>query len=614
MFKKNNKGFTLIELLITIVMLLSLTILVIVSFTKVSDRKKEEGKKITDRQIVNAAEQYFSSEYYWINYLKKQNDAEVYVNVAKLVEEDYLNVISKITTEKKYNRCDIVKVTYENNKIKYEYQESDTSVTDCEPVIKIASDLNIEIRPVSYKKGNKSNGIQWYIKKDILLNIKVSSKVKDETNKIKDVRFIYQGVETSAKLVNNTDYEKIYEFTFNKNNINTLIVNASNSGKVNQAEITLYLDKEIPNNDTKAFSYKNNFDGYKDFSYFNSKDYISSDSWINYNSNKKNIYFNTNLTDNVSGINKEKSSCKLNDKKANFETYGNSKKYSLYNKFTKDGIYEITCNYEDIAGNKNETSYILKKDTIKPTCSLKVTGNVNTVKKDKKGKFVLKNNTFNIITEKKINYNGWYSDNKIIVSFKEKSNDVNSFGLTISSSKIYNSKSSDMHTSETSGTKWYGYIKDSAGNENTCNISLKNDYTAPTVIKTGAGSVKCLKKDSNEYNAFGYSIKFKDNLSGATVRMTEYYSHWSCSEGKFNWATSTLQSSSKGSEEKIYTAFAGCSNNPKPAAKYIIIDEAGNVYNYGKEINLSIKKTNQDETKEECDYTKWFDEYPNRKK
>lgn len=35
----NKKGFTLIELIVTIVLMLSLTILVIVGFTNISDKK-----------------------------------------------------------------------------------------------------------------------------------------------------------------------------------------------------------------------------------------------------------------------------------------------------------------------------------------------------------------------------------------------------------------------------------------------------------------------------------------------------------------------------------------------------------------------------------------------
>ena len=614
--KKNNKGFTLIELLITIIMLLLLTILVVVSFVKISDEKKIEADKITERQIENAAEQFFSSEYYWVNYLKKEPTAEVYVNVAKLVEDDYLNVISKTSTEKKYNSCDIVKLSYVDGKIKYKYEPAKDGVTECNPILKYASDLDIEIIPVNYKKGNSIKGKQWYIEKDILLNIKITSKVKDELNKITEVKFLYQDENTSAKLINDGDYEKIYEFTFKENGLNNLKVFATNAGGVenNQSEISLYLDKEVPTIDSKAYTYKKDFSGFKKFSYFKTEDFMKSNSWVNLNSSKNKIYFSSNASDLISGINTEKASCKLNGKKSSFNTNGNSKEYSLYNKYINDGIYNIDCSFEDIAGNKNTSQYIIKKDTSKPTCSLKVVGNVKVVNKDAKGKFILKDNTFDIKTEKKTNYSGWYSDNKIIVSFKEKKDtmgEISKFGLA--TSKNYNSKSSDIHSYETSNTTWYGYIMDEAGNENTCKISLKNDYTAPTLLKTGAGSVRCLKKDSKQYNAFGYSIKFKDNLSGATVRMTKYYSHWSCDDGKFNWATSTLQASSTGSNERIYTAFAGCSNNPSPAAKYILIDKAGNVYNDGKEINLTIKSTSQKESKKECDESKWYNVHPNVK-
>ena len=89
---KNNKGFTLIELLITIVMMLSLTILVVVGFTKVSDEKKKEADNLTENEILSAAEQYFSSEYYWIEYLKSgkadkddKGNSYIHVNLAKQI-------------------------------------------------------------------------------------------------------------------------------------------------------------------------------------------------------------------------------------------------------------------------------------------------------------------------------------------------------------------------------------------------------------------------------------------------------------------------------------------------------------------------------------------------
>ena len=612
--KRNNKGFTLIELLITIVMLLSLTILVVVSFVKVSDRKKEEAEKITDKQIEKAAEQFFSSEYYWIKYLKDNPSSDVYVNVAKLVEDDYLNVISKTTTEKKYNGCDIVKVTYKDGRINYEYQPAKDDAKDCNPVLKFASGIDIEITPISYKLGNKADGKQWYINQDVVLNIKISAQAKEsDINKIKDVKFLYQNKDATAKLTNKTDYEWKYEFTFDKNNLNYLKVIAYNfdSKNASEKEFSLYLDKEIPSIDSKAYTYEDDLTGYKEFSDFDAKYYLASDSWVNTNSSMKNIYYSANSTDNVSGINTKKSSCTLNDKKASFSKNKVGNTYSLYNNFTKDGVYNINCSFEDLAGNKNTSSYVIKKDTSKPTCSLKIVGDVKTAKK-KDGKYVLKNNTFDIKTEEKTNYTGWYSDDEIVVSFKKKS-DSYKYGLS-TSSKVYNSKSSDIHSEETSKTTWYGYIMDEAGNENKCSRSLKNDYTAPTLVKAEAGSVNCLKKDSkDQYNSFGYSIKFKDNLSGATVRMTKYFSHWSCTDGSFDWASSTLQSSSNGSNEKIYTGFAGCSNNPSPKAKYILIDNAGNVYNKGKEITLTAKKTSPETSGKECASSKWFNENPNIK-
>ena len=69
--KLNKKGFTLIELIIAIVLMLSLTILVVVGFTKISDEKKKEADKLTEKQIETAAEQFFSSNYFYVDYMKE---------------------------------------------------------------------------------------------------------------------------------------------------------------------------------------------------------------------------------------------------------------------------------------------------------------------------------------------------------------------------------------------------------------------------------------------------------------------------------------------------------------------------------------------------------------
>ena len=112
----NKKGFTLIELLIAIVLMLSLTILVVVGFTKISEDKKKEADLLTEKQIVTAAEQYFSSNYFYVEYMKENPGTnKIFINLGQLVSDDYLNVTTKTSTEEKYNSCDIVYATYENS-------------------------------------------------------------------------------------------------------------------------------------------------------------------------------------------------------------------------------------------------------------------------------------------------------------------------------------------------------------------------------------------------------------------------------------------------------------------------------------------------------------------
>ena len=119
--KLNKKGFTLIELIIAIVLMLSLTILVVVGFTKISDEKKKEADKLTEKQIETAAEQFFSSNYFYVNNLKKNKNKAIYVNIGKLVAEDYLNVTTKTSTEEKYDTCDIVLAKYGNSSLELSY-------------------------------------------------------------------------------------------------------------------------------------------------------------------------------------------------------------------------------------------------------------------------------------------------------------------------------------------------------------------------------------------------------------------------------------------------------------------------------------------------------------
>ena len=227
--KLNKKGFTLIELIIAIVLMLSLTILVVVGFTKISDEKKKEADKLTEKQIITAAEQFFSSNYFYVKDMKEVEGTITFINLAKLVQEDYLNVVTKTSTETKYNMCDIVYASYSNEAVSLNYMpfedvfkaenasklgyledsgfsyneylkliglEDNVDKKTCTAEIFTASDIAVDIKiDEEYLKNNKItlnsaevNNINWYDKNIPLLitviNIKGEKNPKNRINSI----------------------------------------------------------------------------------------------------------------------------------------------------------------------------------------------------------------------------------------------------------------------------------------------------------------------------------------------------------------------------------------------------------------------------------------------
>ena len=102
---KNKRGFTLIELLVTIALILSILGIAIVSFIKISDRKKEEAYNLVKEQIITAAEQYFNSNEYLFEGLSDKDNSIGIITVGMLVEEDYLNKVTNPVTGQFINNC-----------------------------------------------------------------------------------------------------------------------------------------------------------------------------------------------------------------------------------------------------------------------------------------------------------------------------------------------------------------------------------------------------------------------------------------------------------------------------------------------------------------------------
>ena len=118
-----------------------------------------------------------------------------------------------------------------------------------------------------------------------------------------------------------------------------------------------------------------------------------------------------------------------------------------------------TYQIKDNAGNKNTCSVWFKKDSTQPQCAVYTTGTNGT--------------------------NGWYkigTVNGAFSSYTDNLSGVRTYGFDSNTGN--HTKST---TTSTAGSTWTGYIKDKAGNTNSCTTSFKFDNIAPT-CSSGGGS------------------------------------------------------------------------------------------------------------------------------
>ena len=130
---KKKNGFTLVELLVVIALMLSILGIAIVSFVNISNKKKEESWKEVVNQIETAAKDYFSSNEYLFEGLPN-NNGTAQISLGKLVNEDYLNVVSDPRSEKRVSKCAIVMVKKNDDKYNVELDENSlvNTETDCD--------------------------------------------------------------------------------------------------------------------------------------------------------------------------------------------------------------------------------------------------------------------------------------------------------------------------------------------------------------------------------------------------------------------------------------------------------------------------------------------------
>ena len=166
-----------------------------------------------------------------------------------------------------------------------------------------------------------------------------------------------------------------------------------------------------------------------------------------------------------------------------------------------DGVWAIYTMVYDNAGNKhtqlpdNGAGFyyqVYTIDTTKPSCTLAVTSGT-------------------------AGNNGWYRSN-VTIGFSSSTDNlsgVNSYGIG-----DYSTKSATLSW-DTTGQTYTGYIKDNAGNTNTCSITVKRDTTVPTVGYSLSGGYynnnQTVTVTANDAN-FSYMNIQVNNSSGVVLQ------------------------------------------------------------------------------------------------
>jgi len=164
---------------------------------------------------------------------------------------------------------------------------------------------------------------------------------------------------------------------------------------------------------------------------------------------------------------------------------------------TKEGLTKVYGYVKDSNGKTAVCSIEVKKDTVKPVCELTVLSGTTSS-------------------------NGVYISDAV-VGFKTKNDATSSiatFGIGTASAANYNNK--DRYTVNANGTtKVYGYVKDGAGNTNTCNISVQRNVTTSPAVSVPTCSLEVtsgtLGKNSWYVSDVVVGFKTKSSTNGAKI-------------------------------------------------------------------------------------------------
>ena len=489
---KSKKGFTLIELLGTIVII---GILGTIAITAVVNIKKSTNSRFDNSQVElmkQAGQTYFTDNKRLLPIVEGQTN---FVTLDELIEKGYINKLYNSKKEEFDAKDSYVWVQKQDNgSYKYDCYCTINGTTLAGTTIIPKSEVNntkitFEYIGNFYNANNRhyTNG-----KSDATIRV---SLIREEVSKYKyeiykklstgEDGYVQYKISQRDQLINSTVDIQLKSKDYSEGEYFILVTAYNKSGRASQSIYSdgIYVDKTPPSCNITT-TYQKDPNSIQNL-WYSSKSKNGNNQELGLN---KKLPISIDGDDDGSGVNKNSRHIFL-DSGYYTQLDNGDGTYNVGN--TNKNGQEYYASIEDNVGNKATCSQIYYVDTELPTCK------VNPV-------------------SAKDPVNGWYNISstnsaELVIQLSQLDNvDISDYGLTTSSTVTYNKKGEGTQNDTTNkGVNWYGYVKDYAGNTNSCSANFKVDIHAPKIEGFSLTSSKKYNVIEPEVN-----IKVYDHING----------------------------------------------------------------------------------------------------
>ena len=461
---RSKKGFTLIELLGTIVII---GILGTIAITSVVNIKKSTNSRFDNSQVElmkQAGQTYFTDNKRLLPIVEGQTN---FVTLDELIEKGYINKLYNSKKEEFDAKDSYVWVQKQDNgSYKYDCYCTINGTTLAGTTIIPKSEVNNTSITFQYIGDFYNANNRHYTNGKSNAKIRVSL-IREEVSKYKyeiykklstgEDGYVQYKISQRDQLTDSTVDIQLKSKDYSEGEYFVLVTAYNKSGRASQSIYSdgIYVDKTPPSCNITT-TYQKDPNSVQNL-WYSSKSKNGKNQELGLN---KKLPISIEGDDDGSGVNKNSRHIFL-DSGYYTQLDNGDGTYNVGN--TNKNGQEYYATIEDNVGNKATCSQIYYVDTELPTCKVNPVSVNDPV-------------------------NGWYNISSTnsaelgILLSKLDNVDISDYGLTTSSTVTYNKEGNgNQNDTDNKGVNWYGYVKDYAGNTNSCSANFKVDIHAPAI-------------------------------------------------------------------------------------------------------------------------------------